>query len=215
MNIETLQIKRVTDHWDSVEEYVIDGETLYGHKNYIPKKGELVWIAPNVVESNHSGCIVMGIGDEPLEGLIQNNNCIFIPLSTISNNLESGFENKSSNNKPNSITSSVTVYEPKEPSDIINLGDGYTICKQLTDASSSSGESTYYSRADHTHEIGREAIWHALDVNTDPFTLLTCRRIMYGTDTPNDSDVIKKLNKMVDYTDYKPFPGDIYIQLEG
>ena len=38
MDIETLQIKRVTGNWDE-------------HKTYVPADGEPVWIYPGVVSS--------------------------------------------------------------------------------------------------------------------------------------------------------------------
>jgi hypothetical protein len=162
MNIETLQIKRVTGKWNDTAEYKdLEGNIVYGHKNYVPKDGELVYI--NVTNVH---MLVLGNGVDSLESLAnKNGHCI--PFQS---DIKTGLDGFHGTLKPDDTIDTTPI-----TSDDNNIGSG-----------------DRFAYSDHTHKLEKPTSESILGVNTNITTEFNCRRIKAGTLDPlNPSDASK------------------------
>lgn len=195
MNIETLQIKRVTGNWDSGVAYVVNGVTVYGHKHYVPEKGELVMVCVGnysfrITDANskdeavdfnatESPFIIVGDGLNSLEYLSMSvagvgGTHLFIPARSLNALTGTNISHYIDSIRADSVPSQV-------------------------DSASSRGDSSKLARADHTHGISKDTIINAIKP-TDGYGK-GYHNIQIGTSDPNTANV--KGNK-----------GDIYIRYE-
>lgn len=160
MNIEKLQIKRITSDWGIKQVYK-------------PALGEFVLInvdnnftiaildgVNTIVNSKTTPFFVVGNGTDNVSTLIQNGKNIYL-----SHTAEMGFigqliATNSQDDAPAAVTS-----------------DNGAV-----------GSSTKLARADHSHNLTKDTVVSLLSADTDISTL-GYRKIMMGTEDPNDAGV--------------------------
>lgn len=185
MNIETLQIKRVTGNWDK-------------HKTYVPKKGEPVFIDSNVIslyiqsptipETLCIPVLVFGDGIRTLEAIVEAKE-YFIDKKSVDDLISDNIANR-------------TYLHQNEESFRPPWVNG---------EKGNAGISEYFANFDHTHYLPKSAIDKALSMESPETNseegkkaLLAlndfkCRRVRAGTDNPPP----------------KALTGDIYIKYES
>ena len=205
MNIETLQIKRVTDHWDKDVEYVVNGETVYGHKHYVPKKGELVLINVGTFKFPIEYVSYVNIPEDTIDEIVINatDTPFFVigdGTKTLSQLVVCGDEEELSD-KPFVFLSSKSIIE--------NVRDWVVRAQQLlastlppfpvTSEEAEVGNSVTFARSDHKHSISKDTIINIIKP-TNGYGK-GYHNIQVGTSDPNESGIEGE-------------KGDIYIRYE-
>ena len=250
MNIDSLQIKRILTEaaWnDHKNNYILkSGELMWVSPDaYKFNVGEGI-DDPKV----DKGFILVGNGKDNLETLLatdgDENGYVFVPLITMEDMSASVMDNINNNiiaptggYSDETLTTDALSY--RNPKTDAEIADKINITVEITDDKgekkektlsfsrhyrrNSNGASDKVARADHTHSFSREQVWDALDVNTHPTGLLTCRRIIFGQGEPSKNETVKALLAMTNMkkgnmTDQEwdnaknsgLHAGDIYIQ---
>lgn len=90
MDIESLQIKRITGNWNT-------------HKTIKPKKGELIFIEKGVI-TNNPGYIVIGNGINTVEELVNDSSRVVLFKEEISDYITNLYPSTSPNDNPGNIS---------------------------------------------------------------------------------------------------------------
>ena len=95
MNIESLQIKRITGNWDT-------------HKDIIPKDGEMVFIELGVIPGGPR-CIVIGDGINTVGNLVFNvSSRVFLSKQDVSTYINNLYPSPSTQDNPGNISNEVS-----------------------------------------------------------------------------------------------------------
>lgn len=165
MELETLQIKRVTGNWDK-------------HKTYIPVSGELILIALKDSTGLSAGPTAFSTVDKYILKFGTENNPITVSGTDEGLTLQQLVEKNNFYVDCGSVTSMITE-------SIMNqLGDTEPL--PFISQDSSHGSSYRIARADHTHGLGKVTVESILGVNNDTSDA-HCRKISAGTSTPSPS----------------------------
>jgi hypothetical protein len=101
MDIESLQIKRITGNWDT-------------HKTRLkPEDGEMIFIEKGVITTDSPGYIVIGNGTKTVEELVNDSSRVVLFKEEVSTYITNLYPNTSTQDNPGNISNNVSLGDSK------------------------------------------------------------------------------------------------------